>query len=298
MRSAPHTLIQQFSWRASSISARKPGCSTPAADGTRPIWSITNGSGSARIMAESGTMSGASRCSTTCQPRLLMRSMTRLNTAMSGAPPRCLTKLKRTPRTPPRCEPVVVGIAEAVVHDGDAAIALGIGRDAIEHRRVVGAVAARLHDHGAVDAEMVVQRRQHFLRRVFRRVAAVGRVREPVARPEHVAMGVARARRQLEARLAAARRERRVARSCAAFSQADRARQSLRHSGTPRSGGPGIQGPGFRVRGLRPRPGMTVIKPEYPPAPTAPWWRRGNRQSGRPRSPRACRPSAPGNRRD
>jgi hypothetical protein len=53
------------------------------------MWSTMNGSGSARIIADSGSTLGASRCSTTCQPRPLMRSKTRLNTTMSGAPPRC-----------------------------------------------------------------------------------------------------------------------------------------------------------------------------------------------------------------
>jgi hypothetical protein len=60
-------------------------------------------------------------------------------------------------------ELVEIGLAEAVVDDGDAAIALGIGGDAVEHRLVVDAVAARLHDHRARDAEMAVQRAQHFL---------------------------------------------------------------------------------------------------------------------------------------
>jgi hypothetical protein len=46
-------------------------------------------------------------------------------------------------------EPVEIGIGEAVVDDGDAAIAFGVGGDAVEHRQVVGAVAARLHDHRA-----------------------------------------------------------------------------------------------------------------------------------------------------
>ena len=101
-------------------------------------------------------------------------------------------------------EPVEILVGETVVDDGDAAVARRVGRNAIEHGGIVAAVAARLHDHRARNAEMVVQRAQHFLRRVLRRVAPPGRVRKPLARPEHMAMRVGRARRQRKARAAPA----------------------------------------------------------------------------------------------
>ena len=63
------------------------------------------------------------------------------------------------------------------------------------------AVAVRLHDHAMLDAEPLVQREQHFLGRVGRRVVAPVGEGKPRARPEHVHMRVGGARRQLEFRL-------------------------------------------------------------------------------------------------
>src|SRR5690242_2675994 len=165
MRSAPQTLIQQLGSLASSISALNGAGSWPSVVGTRPMWSMTKVSGSFLIVSMFGTMSAPPRCSTTCQPRPLMRSMTVLKTAMSGVPL------------------VEIGVGKRVVDDGDAAIALRVRMQAIHHRAVVGAVAARLHDHRARDAEIVVQRAQHLLRSVGRRVAAVWRIGEAIARP-------------------------------------------------------------------------------------------------------------------
>ena len=97
----------------------------------------------------------------------------------------------------------VISVDETIVDNGDAAKAFGIGCEAIEHRSIVGAVATRLHDHGAVDAKVRVQRRPHFLWRVLRRVATARRIRKLVARPEHVAVRVAGVLRQFEGGLAA-----------------------------------------------------------------------------------------------
>jgi hypothetical protein len=53
-------------------------------------------------------------------------------------------------------ERIEIFVGESVIDDGDAPITSWIGSDAIEHRGIVGAVAACLHDHGPVDAEMRV----------------------------------------------------------------------------------------------------------------------------------------------
>ncbi len=91
-------------------------------------------------------------------------------------------------------------VGETIVHDRNAPIAFRVGGDAIEHRRIVGAVAARLHDDRAFDAEMRMQRGEHLLRCILRRIAPVRRIGKFRRRPEHVAMRIARARRKLESR--------------------------------------------------------------------------------------------------
>ena len=62
-------------------------------------------------------------------------------------------------------------LLEGVVDDGDAARRLRRGGDGVEHGGIVGAVAARLHDHGAAEAQVRVQRRQRLLGGVLGRVA-------------------------------------------------------------------------------------------------------------------------------
>src|SRR6185437_427279 len=99
-------------------------------------------------------------------------------------------------------EPVVVGVGKAVGDNRNTAVAFRVGRKAIEHRRIVAAVAACLHNHRALDAEVRMQRGKRLLRRVLRRIAAVGRIGKTRGRPEHVTMRVARKRGQLEYRLA------------------------------------------------------------------------------------------------
>src|SRR5262249_45492378 len=93
-------------------------------------------------------------------------------------------------------------VGETVVDDRNAAIALRIRGDAVEHRRIVGTVAAGLHDDRALDAEMCMQRREHLLRCIVRGVAPVRRIGKFRSGPKHVAMRIARASWQLEAWLA------------------------------------------------------------------------------------------------
>src|SRR5262249_11679132 len=89
-------------------------------------------------------------------------------------------------------------VGEIIVDNCNAAIAPWIGGDAVEHGGVVGSVTARLHDDGALYSQMSVQRCQHLLRRIIRRVSPIGRVGKFRAGAEDMAMGVATARRQLE----------------------------------------------------------------------------------------------------
>ncbi len=147
-------------------------------------------------------MSGASTCSTTCQPRPFDAVDDAVEHGHVGRAAEMLHEIETHAAHAAGVELVEILVGEAVVDDRDAAIALWVRRNAVEHRRVVGAVAARLHDDRALDAEMRMQRREHFLRRILRRVAPVRRIGKFRRRAEHVAMRVARARRQLESRLA------------------------------------------------------------------------------------------------
>ncbi len=102
---------------------------------------------------------------------------------------------------------LVFGISKRVVDNADAPDVRRIVGDGVEHGAVVAAVAARLHDDRAIDAEMAMQCRQHLLGRVLWGVTPVRRIGEFGGRPEHVAVGVGRPRRQLEFGLAAIAQE-------------------------------------------------------------------------------------------
>ena len=75
--------------------------------------------------------------------------------------------------------------------DRHAAQALGFARERIEHRAIVAAIGARLHQHAAIEAEAVEQGEIGFERRVVRRVAARLRIGKPRGRAEDVAVAVA-----------------------------------------------------------------------------------------------------------
>src|SRR6185312_3024323 len=70
----------------------------------------------------------------------------------------------------------------------------------VDHRAVVGAVTGRLHDHVAGEAEMIAEREQLRLAGVAGGVFALGRIREPGPRPEHMAMRVDSPRGKRKAR--------------------------------------------------------------------------------------------------
>ena len=93
---------------------------------------------------------------------------------------------------------------------GHAAIApLRMG-DHVEHGGIVGAMAACLHQHRALDAEMPVERKQRLLGRVDRRVGPLRREGKHRGRPKHMAMGIAGTGRQGNVRLLGRRMKRQV----------------------------------------------------------------------------------------
>src|SRR3546814_21049611 len=73
--------------------------------------------------------------------------------------------------------------------------------DLIEHGRIVGAVATRLHDHAARKSEMVAQREQHLRPRIRRHIFCLGAERELRRRAEYMAMRINRTGRRHEIRL-------------------------------------------------------------------------------------------------
>ena len=83
-------------------------------------------------------------------------------------------------------------VGDTAIDDRHAAIAAVTACDCIEHRGIVRAVAACLHDHTPARAEKIMQRGQALERRIGRRVAAIRRIREDVGRAKYVAVRVAR----------------------------------------------------------------------------------------------------------
>ena len=93
-------------------------------------------------------------------------------------------------------EPLELGVAHVGRHQRDAAIGLAGGGNGVLGDGIVVAVAVRLHDHAMLDAEPLMQREQHLLGRVGRRVVAAFRKGKSFARPEDMDMRIRRARRQ------------------------------------------------------------------------------------------------------
>jgi hypothetical protein len=85
-------------------------------------------------------------------------------------------------------------------HRRDAARASFRRQQRVDDGAVVGAVAGRLHDYVALEPEQVAQLPEFLLRRVARRVLALGRIRKEASRAKHVTVRIDRARRHGEAR--------------------------------------------------------------------------------------------------
>ena len=105
---------------------------------------------------------------------------------MLGASLKLPPKLKRAPRTPTRLETIKLGVAHAVVDDGDAAIfSFRRGLEHVVQQAVIGAIDGRLHEHRAVDPHRVVQHLHRLegavLRRLIKRVRIADRISLGVA---------------------------------------------------------------------------------------------------------------------
>ena len=89
-----------------------------------------------------------------------------------------------------------LGVGDVAADRGHAACPIvGMG-ERIDQRAVVVAVAGRLDDDVALEAEEVAQREQFLFRRVARRVLALLRIRKRGRRTEHMAVRVDRAFRR------------------------------------------------------------------------------------------------------
>ena len=84
-----------------------------------------------------------------------------------------------------------IGRRDVGVGHRDAAQAVGPTLERIEHRGIVAAVRAALHQHAARKSDRVEHAEIFFERRVRRRVAAIVGVRKPRRRSEHMGMGIA-----------------------------------------------------------------------------------------------------------
>ena len=124
-------------------------------------------------------------------------------------------------------ERVEILVGETFVDNGNTTIALGIGGDAIEHRSIISAVTTCLHDYGTFNAKVrrVQGRQRLLLRRISRRIAPVCCIGKFRGRAKDVAMGIAAACWQLEARLATM-----VEKSCVDVHGLALAKRSRRHN--------------------------------------------------------------------
>ncbi|PYU27168.1 MAG: hypothetical protein DMG32_08445 [Acidobacteria bacterium] len=94
----------------------------------------------------------------------------------------------------------VISFREGLINDGNPAITATACGNGIEHGTVVCAVAARLNNHGSLNAEDFAEGRQGLLGGVGGRIGAVGSVREFRRGAEDMAMCVAGQWRHLESR--------------------------------------------------------------------------------------------------
>ena len=85
-------------------------------------------------------------------------------------------------------------VGERLVDHRHAGVPAVAAPQRVDHRRVVGAVAAGLHEDRPRQSEPVLESLELVDARIGRRVGPVGREREPVRGAEHVAVGVARVR--------------------------------------------------------------------------------------------------------
>ena len=89
-------------------------------------------------------------------------------------------------------------VVERIVEHRHPGAATPPTHQGVDHRRVVGAVTARLDEHRPGESDAFVQPEKLVEAGVGRRVRTVGSERESGTRTEHVAVGVTRASGWLE----------------------------------------------------------------------------------------------------
>jgi len=104
-----------------------------------------------------------------------------------------------------RVQTLEIMLGKGVVGVGDAAVAAAARGDRIDDHAVVGTVAACVHEHRTRQAERRLQLAKTLERCIGRRVAAIGRIRILVGRPEDVAMRITGALRRAVRRRACIR---------------------------------------------------------------------------------------------
>ena len=152
-RSAPQIFTQAFSFFKKPNSVLKGGCSNPSAALTRPMWSMTNGTGSLLEHSSSSTRSCASRCRIRCQPRDLQLLDCLLEETHVGPAAEVAHEVEAHRADAALVHPLEVLFGKRIVDDRRAAIAPAGARDRIERDAHVGAVAARVDDDSSLKTQ-------------------------------------------------------------------------------------------------------------------------------------------------
>ena len=169
----------------------------------RPMWSITTGTGERLSAGVSSPIRSAAMWICRCQPI----SASRLANAITVVDRRALAEMLHVVEARAaealRVEPLELGVGDVDRHQRHAADRRRLWRRSRRRWRHCRSRGGAVHDHAVLDAEKLVQREQHLLRRVGRRVAR--RRRESARAARTRAHARRRRRRQLQFRLAGRR---------------------------------------------------------------------------------------------
>ena len=201
-RCAPDIFTQQPPSPTSRSRLWKPGVPVPARASVRPMWSITTGR--PICLQDRDRVRQVLHVDPELQVpaevlhdrRELLRVLERHAAAVVQLP--AAEEMIEAQRADAELVPAAqLGDRHRLVGDRHAAQPLRVPRQRVEHRRIVAAVRAALHQPAAREAQRIEHVQILLQRRVGRRVAAVGPVGKPGGRPEHMGVGVAGARRRL-----------------------------------------------------------------------------------------------------
>ena len=98
-----------------------------------------------------------------------------------------------------RGQPLKFSVRHIHRHQRHTQVVPAARRDGVFDHAVVKTMHGRLHDHAALDAELAMQRKEHFLGRINRGEIAARSERKLRRRSEHVDMAVTSPRRQGQA---------------------------------------------------------------------------------------------------